>query len=610
MNILQLREKVNLLPQKSGCYIMKDNSGTVIYVGKAKKLKNRVKSYFDSSQKTQKTYALVKNIDDFEYIITNTELDAFSLENNLIKKYKPKYNILLKDDKAFPYIKIDMAEKYPRVQVVRRPKPDGSMLFGPYVTGIPISELMHIIKSAFAIRWCNTNFSKAKLPCKACLHGQIGHCASPCDNTVSEQEYKQLVLKVADFLNGDTKDVRKKLEQKMNNYANQENFEEALNMRNALIMLDKLESKIITSLTTSKNLDVFALYESEDSAMSVINCMTIRAGQNIGQTNYLQEDVVGTSTEILTSFIVEYYQTKASLPAEIVCNHIDEQTAQLISLYLLQKHNKVVKVTIPQKAVKQKLANSCLTNAQEYAERSAMAGERKHNLTSGALQELAQILNINKVYRIEGYDISNISGTNNVASMVVFEGGEPQKKQYRKFKIKTVDGANDFACMQEVLSRRLTHLINKDAGFSDKPDVILIDGGLGQLNSAYNVALSMGLDITFISLAKQDEQIFTTTSNTPINLPKSNYALRLLQRVRDESHRFAVMYHRSVRAGGELKSTLSNIPGIGKNRQQLLYKHFKTIDAISSASVQTLASVPGIGQKNAIAIYNYFNKTK
>ncbi len=608
MNILELREKVKLLPQKSGCYIMKDSGGTVIYVGKAKRLRNRVKSYFDSSSKTQKTYALVKNISDFEYIITNTELDAFSLENNLIKKYQPKYNILLKDDKAFPYIKIDMAEKFPRVQVVRRPKADGSILFGPYVTGMPISELMHIIKSAFPVRWCNTNFSKAKLPCKACLHGQIGQCLAPCADEGKETEYKQTILKVVDFLNGNTKDVRVKLEQKMNNYASTENFEEALNMRNALMLLDKLESKIITSLTTSKNLDVFGFYESSDGAMTVVNCMTIRAGQNVGQTNFALESAVGSVSEILTSFIVEYYSSKASVPPEIVCKQIDEQTAELIALYLLQKHGKVVKVTIPQKAIKEKLANSCEVNAKEYAERSAEANTRKKHLTSDALEELAQILNLNKVYRIEGYDISNISGTNNVASMVVFNGGEPSKKEYRKFKIKTVEGANDFACMQEVLTRRLTHLINGDLGFAQKPDVILIDGGLGQLNSAHAVALKLGLDITFISLAKQDEEIYTTRSNQPLKLPKNNYALRLLQRVRDESHRFAVMYHRAVRAGGELKSVLGQIEGVGKARQQQLYKHFKTIENISNASVQELSELEGIGTKNALKIYKYFHE--
>lgn len=606
MNILELREKVKLLPQKSGCYIMKDATGKVIYVGKAKRLRNRVKSYFDESSKTQKTYALVKNINDFEYILTNSELDAFSLENNLIKKYQPKYNILLKDDKAFPYIKIDMAEKFPRVQVVRRPKADGSFLFGPYVTGVPISELMHIIKSAFPVRWCNTNFSKIKLPCKACLHGQIGQCFAPCENE-NEQEYKKIILKVVDFLNGDTKEVRLQLENKMKLFAKNENYEEALVMRDALILLDKIESKIITSLTTDKNLDIFALYENQDD-MSVVNVMNVRAGQTQGQTNYALSEVVGNETEILASFIVEYYADRVSLPSEIICKQLDEESASLVQMYLLEKFNKVIKITNPQKAIKLKLWKSCLVNAQEYAERSSEASARKHQFTSGAIQELCAVLNIDKANRIEGYDISNISGTNNVASMVVFVDGEPFKKDYRKFKIKTVDGANDFACMQEVLFRRLSHLSNGDNGFDQRPDVILIDGGLGQLHSASEQAIKLGQNITFISLAKKDEEIYTTSSNNAIKLPKNSYALRLLQRVRDESHRFAVMYHRAVRAGGELKSTLSQIPGIGKTRQQALYKHFKTIENISSATVEELSQIEGIGTGNALNIYKYFHE--
>jgi len=608
MNILELREKVKLLPSKPGCYIMKDESGKVIYVGKAKILKNRVKSYFDESSKTQKTYALVKNIVDFEYIITPSELDAFNLENNLIKKYMPKYNILLKDDKAFPYIKIDMAEKFPRVQIVRRPKRDGSMLFGPYVTGIPISSLMNIIKSAFPVRWCNKDFGKKKLPCKKCLHGELGECLAPCSDTNLESEYKKAILKVVDFLNGDTKQVKKNLTIKMNAYAKTENFEEALKCRDYLAMLDKIDDKIITSLTTSKNIDVFAYAENQDASMSAINVMTIRAGQTIGETNYALENVVGSVGEILSSFLAEYYANTQNLPNEIVCKQFDEQTAELASMYFLDKYQKVVKITIPQKAIKNELFEQAYANAKEYAERSADALARRKQLTSGALERLAEILNMRSIFRIEGYDISNISGTNNVASMVVFEGGEPNKKLYRKFKIKSVEGANDFACLQEAIERRLEHLANGDTEFGEKPDVILIDGGLGQLSSVQEIANRYGQNITFISLAKQDEQIYTTTSNVPISLPKRDYALRLLQRVRDESHRFAVLYHRNVRSSAELSSQLSEIEGIGKGRRQELYKHFKTIEAISSASVEELAAVEGIGPKNAITIYNYFHK--
>jgi excinuclease ABC subunit C len=312
--------------------------------------------------------------------------------------------------------------------------------------------------------------------------------------------------------------------------------------------------------------------------------------------------------EILSSFLAEYYANTQNLPNEIVCKQFDEQMAELASMYFLDKYQKVVKITIPQKAIKNELFEQAYSNAKEYAERSADALVRRKQLTSGALERLAEILNMHSIFRIEGYDISNISGTNNVASMVVFEGGEPNKKLYRKFKIKSVEGANDFACLQEAIERRLEHLANGDTEFGEKPDVILIDGGLGQLSSVQEIANRYGQNITFISLAKQDEQIYTTTSNLPISLPKRDYALRLLQRVRDESHRFAVLYHRNVRSSAELSSQLSEIEGIGKGRRQELYKHFKTIEAISSASVEELAAVEGIGPKNAITIYNYFHK--
>lgn len=608
MNILELREKVKLLPAKPGCYLMKNEMGTVIYVGKAKSLKNRVKSYFDSTNKTQKTYALVKNIFDFEYIITPSELDAFSLENNLIKKYKPKYNILLKDDKAFPYIKIDMAEKFPRVQVVRRPKKDGSLLFGPYVTGVPISALMDIIKWAFPVRWCNKDFSKAKLPCKACLHGEIGQCMAPCADEKKEAEYKKVVLKVIDFLNGDTKLVKQNLLEKMNAYASEENFEKALVCRDYLAMVEKIESKIITSLVSSKNIDVFAYYDSQENGLGAINCMTIRAGQTVGETNYALDSVVGSESEILSSFLVDYYGGASNLPSEIITKQLDEKTAELVELYFLNNHQKVVKIVCPQKGIKNQLYLQAFENAKEYCDRSADSIARRKKLTTDALDRLAEILGMPNIYRIEGYDISNISGTNNVASMVVFEGGEPNKKKYRKLKIKTVEGANDFACLQEAISRRLEHLAQGDIEFGEKPDVILIDGGLGQLDSVKKVATTFGQDITILSLAKRDEEIFTTTSNVPLRLAKNDYALRLLQRVRDESHRFAVLYHRSIRANAELVSELKNVEGIGKHRQQELYKYFKTIDSIAAASVEQLAEVPGIGMKNAIEIYNYFHK--
>lgn len=601
----KIHEKVALLPMKPGVYIMKDVEGRVIYVGKAKKLKNRVKSYFDSSQKTVKTYALVSNIVDFDYILTNTELDAFSLESNLIKKYKPKYNILLKDDKSFPYIRIDLKERFPRVTVVRRPKKDGSLLFGPYVTGLRISEIMSLIKWAYPVRWCNTNFNDGKMKSKPCLHGEIGNCLAPCAYKERESEYNEIIKKVINFLNGDNRDIKNRLKERMKVFASNMQFEEALEVRNLIEAVEKMDSQLITSLTSDSKIDVFAISNSEE--LGVINVMKIRAGKNDGQFNFLLEDAVGDNRELITSFISSYYENDQELPKEILLDDYLKDDAVLLEKFLFEKFNKKVKILFPVKGIKRQLLDNSIQNANEYAFNSRDRIERKNKLTKEALIKLCEILDLKSINRIEGYDISNISGTNNVASMVVFEAGEPVKKEYRKFKIKTVDGANDFACLQEAISRRIDNLVEGQVNFNKKPDLILIDGGLGQLNSVKEIIESKGVSIPIVSLAKQDEEIFTTSSSVPIRLDKSNNALKLLQRVRDESHRFAVLYHRNLR-GQSLSSFLQEIPGVGKKTSEDIWKMFKTKENIFNAKPEDFSKIDGISVKKAIEIYNFIHK--
>lgn len=601
----KIKEKVKLLPASPGVYIMRDNAGKVIYVGKAKKLKNRVKSYFDASQKTQKTYALVSNIDDFEYILTNSEQDAFSLESNLIKKYKPHYNILLKDDKSFPFIKINLKEKYPRVTVVRRPKRDGSLLFGPYVTGIRIGEIMGLIKWAYPIRWCSTNFDGKKSAKRPCLHGEIGNCLAPCVYPEREKEYLANINKIINFLNGDNKDIRVQLEKKMRELASQMRFEEALEVKNLLSALEVLDSQIITTLSSSSNIDVFALASSDE--ISAVNVMKIRAGKNIGQFNFPDEEVVGEKSEILQSFISSYYEEAQDLPREILLEKDMSDSAKLIETFLLEKFNKRVAVLCPERGTKRKLVENAIKNAENFVFASRDKFERHKQLTTDALKELAEILNLEKIYRIEGYDISNISGTNNVASMVVFENGEPSKKEYRKFKIKTVEGANDFECLKEALKRRFENLKEGQKSFCTMPDLLLIDGGLGQLHSVQEILDDMGIIVPVISLAKQDEEVFIPNSSVPIRLEKNNYALRLLQRVRDESHRFAVLYHRNLR-GKSLTSFLREIPGIGKATSEKIWKHFKTKENIFNAPAEAFAEIDGISKSRAIEIYRGIHK--
>ena len=597
----------NELPDSPGVYIMKNIDDEVIYVGKAKSLKKRVKSYFDVSPKRAKTYALVSNIDHFDYILTNSELDAFSLECNLIKKYMPKYNILLKDDKSFPYLKIDMNERFPRVQIVRRPKSKQNVLFfGPYVTGTRISELLSLIKSAYPIRWCNINFDKKAKNERPCLHGEIGNCLAPCVSDDNEQKYMDMLNKVIDFLNGKTGDIKKQLKVKMDKFASELRFEEALVCRNNLKAIENMEKELITSLEGEKNIDIFAIAEQDE--VFDINVMMIRGGKNVGQVNYPIKDVVGEKGDLLLQFISNYYSSGENmLPKEIVLKEFSDEQKEMLQCYLLSAFNKVVKITIPKIGLKVELLENCLKNANEYLTHSKDRIDKKYSMTVEALETLKNILGLKRLNRIECFDISHISGTNSVASMVVFENGEPAYKEYRKFKIKTVEGNDDFASMKEVISRRITDLIELKENFNKRPDLIVLDGGFGQLHSAKKVIDKFDIDLPLISLAEKNEEICTLFSNETIVLKKSDYALKLLQRIRDESHRFAITYHRDLR-GKSLKSSLLDIQGIGKVKVQALLKYFKSVESISTASVNDLMKVDGIGEEYAKIIFEHFHK--
>ena len=608
MNREQLLEKVkNELPNLPGVYIMKNATDEVLYVGKAKALKRRVKSYFDASPKRAKTEALVLNIDHFDYILTNSELDAFSLECNLIKKHMPKYNILLKDDKSFPYIKIDTNERFPRVQIVRRPKQEkGVLLFGPYVTGTRISELVSIIKAAYPVRWCNTNFEGKEYLKKPCIHGEIGNCSAPCLNVENEKIYHENIDKVVEFLNGKTADVKKQLKAKMDKFAEQLKFEDALVVRNQISSVENMEKELITSFSNESNIDVFAIEEKDE--VFCVHVVMIRQGKNVGQFNHVVAESLGTKQEILLECVSHYYKESVMLPKEIVFADIDEEQKEMIQGFLLSEFNRVVKITIPKIGIKVELLKNAQKNALEFLEHSKDRIEKKQRMTVDALEKLKHIIGVSRLNRIEGFDISNINGEFSVASMVVFEKGEPAYKEYRKFKIKTVEGPDDFASMKEVLLRRLTDFVEQKENFNKRPDLILIDGGFGQLNAAVEIANNLGLNIPFISLAEKNEEICTIQSKMPIVLPKTDYALKLLQRVRDEAHRFAITFHRNLR-GKALKTSLSEIEGIGEKKVNALIKHFKSVEAVSKASEKDLAKVEGVGPSLAKVIYDFYHKS-
>ena len=537
----KIKHVLENLPPKSGVYFMKDNQGKIIYIGKAKNLKNRVSSYFNGSKKNLKTELLVSSIDSVEYILASSELDAFSLESNLIKENQPKYNILLKDDKLFPYIKIDKKEKFPTINVVRKVKHDGALYFGPYVTGLKVTELVAIIKSAFKVRQCKIHFEKSNKHKRMCLFGDMGKCMAPCIGKVTEEEYNNTINDVIDFLNGKNSLVKKLLTEKMNKCIEVQDFEGAIVFRDQLKLVEKSDNYILTSLTRDENFDVFAINKEDD--FICINIVAVRNGKTILDKNIAVDALESSLSECLEDFILEYY-SKNSLPQEILTNI---ELNSFLAEALTNLYSKSVIVKIPQIGTKKKIMEVAIENTKEYLNKNLEISKIRDAMQLGATKELAQILGLSKLpSRIECYDISNISGTNSVGSMVVFTDGKPNKKEYRKFKIKTVIGANDYASMEEVLERRFKRLIENDPAFA-KPDLIILDGGLGQLHSAKKIRDKYELDVPLISIAKKEEEIYSLENSEPIILPSSSNARKLVQRIRDEAHKSAITYHKQLR---------------------------------------------------------------
>lgn len=537
----KIKHVLENLPSKPGVYFMKDITGKIIYIGKAKNLKNRVSSYFNSTKKNIKTQLLVSNIDDIEYVLASSEEDAFSLESNLIKENQPKYNILLKDDKLFPYIRIDKAERFPEIKIVRRVKNDGALYFGPYVTGLRVGEILTVIKSAFPVRQCKINFNKTTKKSRVCLFGDMGKCKGPCVGNITNEEYLKIIDEVIDFLNGKNGRVKKLLTDKMNEMAEIQDFEQAIVYRNQLEMLEKSDRYILSNLAKDENIDAFAIGTEDGYVCVNINC--IRNGKTIQDQNIILDTMDETLEECLESFLLEYYSENL-MPNEILVNI---EISPVLEEILSEEKGRKVSIRVPKIGVKAKIIQVAESNVREKLDKSLTVVKTREKMSKGAVVELGELLNLrNAPERIECYDISNISGTDSVASMVVFINGVPAKKEYRKFKIKTVEGADDFKSLKEVLSRRFKHLKENDDKFP-RPDLIVIDGGLGQLSAVKCVADEMGVDIPLISLAKQEEEIFTTLSNESIKLTADNNARKLLQRVRDEAHRFAITFHRETR---------------------------------------------------------------
>lgn len=600
----KIKQKLKTLTTKPGVYVMRDEKGEIIYIGKAKNLKKRVSQYFRNSPKPAKVQAMVDHVDDFDYFIAMSEVDALGLESNLIHKHQPFYNILLKDGKAFPYIKINMKEDFPRLEIVRCVKNrDGERYFGPYISGIDPREILKTINMAFKIRTCKSKIDSNTHAKRECLNFSLGLCLAPCTGRVTKEEYGEEIKKVIRFLNGNDEEIENILKEKMETASNLENFERAIELRDSLKMVEKLKQRVVANLPKDINKDIFAYHT--DGLNGVITVMVVRGGKVLGVMNFEQSDAEIEEASTLFNFIYQYYQNMI-VPNEIIVSHeIDENL-------LKETLNKNVKIISNPHGINLTLLKMAKENAQEHLKKHIEREKIIYSNGIGAVKMLQQKLNLSTPpKRIECYDISHISGTNKVASMVVFIDGIASKKAYRKFKIKTVEGNNDFECLKETLSRRLQRYIDQNGdSFKEKPDLLVIDGGKGQLSSCYEILKEFNLqdEIEIISLAKRFEEVYTTKQESPVILKYGSTELKLLQRVRDEAHRFAITFHREIRTKSQTHTELEEIPGLGKVKINALLDAFGTTENIKNASVEELCLVKGIHEALAHEIKKHFEK--
>ena len=603
MDIIQ--DKIKRLPNEPGVYIMKDKDENIIYVGKAKNLKKRVSQYFLRKQDHVKVQNMVQNIVDFDFFIVNNEVEALALENNLIKKHQPYYNILLKDSKTYAYIKVNMKQDFPRFEISRK-LTKNDKYFGPYMAGVSARDIISIMDHAFKLRKCKLPLSENKKPIKPCLFHEMHMCSAPCAMKIDKDEYMKEVNRAIKFLKGETKEVAEILKEKMMSASSNQNFELALELRNKLQMLEKLESRVVTSLGSLVDYDVFNLVTSgEFSAMCVLN---IRGGKLQGiQTfdilTFLEEK------EAYSQFIMQYYSSNPMVADEIILPQIETDE---IELFLTNKHTKKVIITKPKiDSVKYQLLTMAEKNARMHIEKNLDKTTKQRNASIGAINQLKKDLNLKHTpKRIECYDISHTHGTHTVASMVVLINGEKARNMYRKFKIKTVDFIDDFASMKEVLTRRMEKLNSDDVSFSSMPDLIIIDGGKGQLSSAVEIMEKFNFTNDLISLAKREEEVFKPNQSIPYILARGSYSLRLIQLARDEAHRFAITFNRQLRAKGMFKGGLESIEGVGPATRRALLRQFKTIENIKNATLEQLESTKGVTKPTAKIIFDHFKNQK
>ena len=602
--MFDIQDQLKKLPAEPGVYLMKDEHDKIIYVGKAISLKNRVRQYFQSSKNhSSKVKSMVKNIKSFEYIITDSELEALILECNLIKKYRPKYNVLLRDDKTYPYIKVTVNEDFPRVLKVRKVLRDKAKYFGPYTNVEAVNDTLEVIRNIYPIRTCNVDIDRAiKNNMRPCLNHHIKRCVGPCTGNVSKEEYNKMIEEIILFLSGKEEKLIEILKEKMNKCSMEFNFEEAAMYRDKIINLQEMMQKQKIDISTDDiNQDIIAMAYNDEEAC--VQAFFIRHGKIVGREHFILEGTKDSSKEsILGSFVKQFYMNAEYIPKEIIIeSEIEDQV--VMQEWLSNIKGQKVSIRVPQKGDKKSLIAMVKKNAMEYLEKFSNLNKRKYERSEGALIELADILGLKEPpRRIESYDISNIQGVDSIGAMVVFTNGLKDKKEYRRYKIKTVEGPNDYDSMAEILDRRLQK--------GDFPDLILLDGGKGQVSAVQKVFDKYNIDIPLWGMYKDDKHrtkgLICATKE--IELDKTSNLYRFVASIQDEVHNYAISYHRSLRNKSLTKSTLDNIPGVGEKRKKALLSHFKSIEDIKNASVDELSQIDGLNKSVAENIYDYFRK--
>lgn len=602
--MFDIQEQLKKLPAEPGVYLMKDENDKIIYVGKAISLKNRVRQYFQSSKNhSSKVKSMVKNINSFEYIITDSELEALILECNLIKKYRPKYNVLLRDDKTYPYIKVTVNEDYPRVLKVRKVIRDKAKYFGPYTNVEAVNDTLEVIRNIYPIRTCNIDIERAiRNNVRPCLNLHIKRCVGPCTGNISKEEYNKMIEEILLFLSGKEEKLIEILKEKMNKCSMEFNFEEAAIYRDKILNLQEMMQKQKIDISTDDiNQDIIAMAYNDEEAC--VQSFFIRHGKIVGREHFILEGTRDSSKEsILGSFVKQFYMNAEYIPKEIIIeSEIEDQV--VMEEWLSNIKGQKVSIRVPQKGDKKSLISMVKKNAMEYLEKFSNLNKRKYERSEGALIELAEALGLEEPpRRIESYDISNIQGVDSIGVMVVFTNGLKDKKEYRRYKIKTVEGPNDYDSMAEILDRRLQK--------GDFADLILLDGGKGQVSAVQKVFDKYGIDIPLWGMYKDDKHRTKglICASKEIELDKTSNLYRFVASIQEEVHNYAISYHRSLRNKSLTKSSLDDIPGVGEKRKKALLSYFKSIEDIKNASVEELSQVEGLNKSLAENIYNYFRK--